>query len=81
MTKSAARVVVGLFVAVGLLPAATFAQLTLVDSGPRHLKVLYQVDQLDIARQGASCLIGLPLEGEVQLEVLEARVGWRPEDF
>jgi len=48
------------------------AEVRIVDQGPSRLRVEYAADGPDRQQAGRSYLVGLPLEGEVQLEVVEA---------
>ena len=50
------------------------AEVRVVESGPGYLRIAYEAEPVDLRlAAGRSWLVGLPLEGEVSLEVVEAR--------
>ena len=54
--------------------AALQAEVRVVESGPGYLRVAYEAEAVDLQlASGRSWLVGLPLEGGVRLEVVEAR--------
>jgi len=53
---------------------AAWAEVRLVSSQPDQVRLVWQADEGQLSSgEGQSCLVGLPLEGEPRLEVLEAR--------
>ncbi len=57
-----------------LLVTTLQADMRVVESGPGYLRVAYDAEPVDLQlASGRSWLVGLPLEGDVRLEVVEAR--------
>ena len=57
-----------------VVASALRAEVRVVESGPGYLRVAYEAEPVDLQlAAGRSWLVGLPLEGEVSLEVVEAR--------
>ena len=60
----------------GCLVARAAAEVQIVASGPGHLRLVYEAERADRQRPvGRSWLVGLPLQGVVNLEVVEAQEG------
>lgn len=54
--------------------SALHAEVRVVESGQGYLRIAYEAEPVDLRlAAGRSWLVGLPLEGEVSLEVVEAR--------
>ena len=55
------------------LAVGAAAELRVVESGPQYLRLVYEPDGPELER-GRGTLVGLPPDGEIRLELIEARV-------
>ncbi|MEW6751132.1 MAG: C25 family cysteine peptidase, partial [Candidatus Latescibacterota bacterium] len=67
------RIPAALVLATALCLQASAAQVRVASSGPGFVRLAWEAAEACEQRQGASCLVGLPLEGGVELQVVEAR--------
>ena len=67
-----------LFVAIGCWPIAVplWAEVAIVDVQPGRLRIAYRAEGSG-PHMGRSCLVGIPPEGAVEVEIVEAQISHR----